>query len=199
MSTLVLDNDTSTIISAPIATEHKPWEHQPYETYQWYTRFLNCYLMQPRYSRSVTQAYKNYRIEKGNISEDKLARVNAPSRIWAEAFHQYNWDSRALAYDMHINDLLLSNIEENAKQSKANRINVLDMMLASVAQYYAEGEIKYDAGTANATLKTAIRELREEYQPTHKHDNRTQVLAFIGQLQPNLQSALRGVLKKATD
>jgi len=95
-------------MTTPSENPTHPWLQQPEESDRDYARFERYLLMGP-VQRSVNAAWIAEQTEAGKPIPD---RVNAPGKLYERA-RQWDWESRAAAWDAHQRELAAESLVES--------------------------------------------------------------------------------------
>lgn len=83
--------------------QNQPWQRQPYETDTAFDRFHTYYLIAQSPPRSVDEAYRLWKAEKGQLGDKKGAKLRASTQwqtwAWPKGDNVMSWPERAQAFD----------------------------------------------------------------------------------------------------
>lgn len=121
----------------------KPWQQQPGEPNLWFDRFFSYYRTLGA-TRSLEQAYQLWaKAEKvrreqaqrnQGLTPTAIRLAKRPTASWYKASKAYNWESRAMAWDIDQRRQQLEAEEAARKEMLANHQKLATAMLQGVAR-----------------------------------------------------------------
>lgn len=105
----------------------EPWDQQPNEPNEWYYRFRLFVMLGP--SRSINKAYLDWA---GELGEEVPDDLQGPPAQWRKEARQYNWESRAAAFDKYQLDKRMEALEARRVAERERRWETLDHLYEQV-------------------------------------------------------------------
>ena len=94
----------------PVTLPKEEWSQQTEEPLLWYQRFYSFLLLPPR-SRSMLGAYKAY-VKRTDPDRAKQIGFSKTPQSWVDAASKYDWERRAIAYDIAQHEKYIKSVEE---------------------------------------------------------------------------------------
>ena len=156
-----ISQQTQPVMPLSIAKPKEQWSRLPNEPSLAFMRF-GSYLMLPPNARSLLGAYKVFM---RRTKPDKAATMNfsrAPDS-WYDAMEKYDWERRAIAYDIAQHEQYVAGVEEQrqavVEELKADSLIIWRKMMETIRIKMADSMSLQGATYAGPRIWNMIKEL----------------------------------------
>lgn len=164
------------------------WQSLPNEPMIWYNRFAQFYLNQPGIKRTLTDAYRDYRISEDNTLERDSIIV---SGTWYDAYDRYHWNERALAYDQHLVDQWLDQHGQALLTHRARKLHYWTQIVERASAELARRDVgEMPISVLTRTIKIIDAQINANLPPQPQRS------LVIHALHPELQRLILDALSK---